>query len=119
MLGQVHDRFPHLVVTLEGHEEPISIEFIVDTGFDGELSLPANLLRRVLYQNGEMREIRLADGREDTCFSCEVEITWNDESRFATVFLLEGLPLLGIELLGGFTMCVDVVPGGEVTVEEI
>lgn len=40
MTGLVRDRFPTVVLQVRGRSGQREIEFIVDTGFDGELALP-------------------------------------------------------------------------------
>ena len=47
ILGHVRDNLPRVRLTLPGLTGPLTIEFIVDTGFDGELSLPASVLRQL------------------------------------------------------------------------
>jgi len=42
--GSVRDNFPRLSLNLPGLRGSQSVEFLVDTGFDGELSLPSALL---------------------------------------------------------------------------
>ena len=44
--GAFHDGHPHISLTLEGASGPISFSFIIDTGFEGGLALPARLARQ-------------------------------------------------------------------------
>ena len=66
------------------------VEFIVDTGFDGELSLPSNLARHLDVEIAGHQALALADGT--TIFSpyYRVLLDWGDESRLTGVLLLEG-----------------------------
>ena len=43
--GQFRSRFPRLTLTLPGLKGPLDVEFILDTGFDGELALLVPLSR--------------------------------------------------------------------------
>ena len=45
--GTVVDGFPLVMLSLEGIAGSIPIEFIVDTGFDGDLSLPLEVVHRL------------------------------------------------------------------------
>lgn len=47
MLGQWHDGFPWVMLTLPGLNGPLSVEFIVDTGFNGDLALPEIVIRQL------------------------------------------------------------------------
>ena len=38
MIGHVRDNFPRLMLTLPGRNGSVNVEFVVDTGFDGELT---------------------------------------------------------------------------------
>ena len=44
ILGHVRDYMPRVSLLLPGVNGLVSVEFILDTGFDGELSLPPSLL---------------------------------------------------------------------------
>ena len=44
IFGHVRDGFPRIMLTLLGPNGSVNVEFIVDTAFDGELSLPGNIL---------------------------------------------------------------------------
>ena len=45
--GRFRDGLPRTTLALPGREGPFDIEFVVDTGFDGGLSLPENLCKNL------------------------------------------------------------------------
>ena len=45
--GSFRDGHPRLTVLLPSQNGPLEIEFIVDTGFDGDLALPGPVARRL------------------------------------------------------------------------
>ncbi len=45
--GHVRDDFPYVSLSLPGHNGPVSVEFIMDTGFNGDLALPSAVLARM------------------------------------------------------------------------
>jgi predicted aspartyl protease len=47
ILGRFRDDLPRITVELAGIAGPVKVEFIVDTGFDGYLTLPPSVLRRL------------------------------------------------------------------------
>ena len=61
IFGHVRDNLPRVNLTLPGIAGPLTVEFIVDTGLDGELVLPASLVRQLeAYYLGD-KPIMLAD----------------------------------------------------------
>src|SRR5436305_1157960 len=98
--GYVRDYLPRILLSLPGHNSPVSIEFIVDTGFDGDLSLPGSLLGHLAASFSTERIIRLADGSTLTRPYYEIQLEWDGEERIAEITVLENDPLLGAVLLG-------------------
>lgn len=94
----------------------ISADAIIDTGFNGYLTLPLEVLNK---QNapkvGQMRFV-LADGSESLSDLYELEIIWDGRSQLVEIDAAESVPLVGMALLDGFILTVDAVIGGGVTV---
>jgi predicted aspartyl protease len=93
ILGEFRDGLPRVTLTLAGEDgSPVAIEFILDIAFDGDLKLPANLLRRL--QAGDMgQDTRmLADGSLVECSIHEVTLFWNGEPRLMEALVLHGNP---------------------------
>ncbi len=97
--GYVRDYLPRILLSLPGHNGPVSVEFIVDTGFDGDLSLPAALLGQLDAAFSAERIIRLADGSIHRRPYYEILIDWDGEERLTEITVLENDPLLGALLL--------------------
>ena len=95
MLGYVRDYMPRIVLTLPGLQGPMRVEFIIDTGFDGDLALPTSLVSQLDVIFITDRIIRLADGtmQRRPCYS--ILLDWNEESRETEILVLENAPLLG------------------------
>lgn len=54
ILGHVRDKMPRMTLQLSGREGSLSVEFVVDTGFDGQLVLPGRVIRDLIVrQDGE------------------------------------------------------------------
>lgn len=119
ILGHVRDNLPRVTLPLPGVTEQVFIEFAVDTGFDGELALPSNLVRQLeaIFQGD--KPILLADSFARTQPSFEVVLEWEDDSRPTEILVLEGIPLLGSVLLAGSLLQAEMTDGGEVSIEPL
>jgi clan AA aspartic protease len=119
IVGYVRDFFPRVVLSLPGHNGPVPIEFIVDTGFDGDLSLPAVLIGQVNASLSTTRVIRLADGSIQRRPYYEIRLDWDGEERLTEITALENSPLLGALLLDGFAVDMEMTPGGLVQIDRL
>lgn len=115
--GYVRDFAPLIRLTLPGVKERLSVEFTVDTGFAGDLALPWAIAQQIDLQLAERRFIRLADGTTRECEFGAIALEWNEELRETEVLILEGRPLLGMLLLNGCHLSIDISDGGEVVIE--
>ncbi len=127
MLGAVSadGREPVLPLTLlplgNSVQDGIEIEEVVDTGFDGELTLPRGLIRRLGYPYAGFTRGTLADGSAVRFDYHEGRLLWHGEERAVVVLAAgdAGEPLVGMALLRGSRLTIDAVPGGAVRVEEL
>ena len=117
--GHVRDRFARVALTLPGHDAAANIEFIVDTGFDGDLALPLNVISRLEVTGTQSQLVRMADGSESERSYFKLILTWADEERVIEVLALEGSPLLGVGLLEGNLLQAEMQDGGEVSLEPL
>lgn len=119
ILGHVRDHLPRLSLSLPGLAGSLSVEFIVDTGFDGELALPGFLLRELDVAYVGDHPILLADGTERARPAYRTRLDWQGRLRSTEIMLLEGVPLLGVQLLAQNHLQVEMTDGGEVIVEPL
>lgn len=118
--GVVRDRFPRVVLRVRGSNGHQAIEFIVDTGFDGELALPRSLLQELgAVEAPVLQLVRLADGSIGTASAYDLEVEWDEEFQPVSVVALNGDPLLGVELLTGNLLQSEMRRGGEVLIEPL
>lgn len=123
--GRVRDGFPRVLVDLPGRSgDVVRVEFIVDTGFDGELAVPASFIARLDVQYENTQRVILADGNEQTqpFFRIEVEAFADEDGvprQTELVALAGGNPLLGIVLLSEQLVTLEMTENGEVTVEPL
>jgi clan AA aspartic protease len=117
IFGHVRDKLPRVLLSIAALEESIQAEFVVDTGFDGALALPAAILTLVDTSLIGNRLVELADTtiRRTTYYAVQVE--WDGEQHMAEAMLVDGRPLLGYEMMEGGVLQVEMSDGGEVSIE--
>lgn len=119
ILGRFHDGFPRVALalpTLNATDEA-NVEFIVDTGFDGYLTLPADLVRHLAVQPFGPQTQMLADGTQIECPVCYITLLWDNEPREVEVLILGRTPLLGTLFLQNCHLDIDLSEGGDVIIE--
>lgn len=94
----------------------IGIEFVIDTGFAGELLLPEEAIKvlRLSYQTDI--DTTLADGTERTIPVYAATITWDNELVEVGVLAAGKRPLLGTALLALHRVEIEFDEGGAVHV---
>lgn len=115
--GAVHQRFPRARLSLPGRDGPFTVEFIIDSAFDGELALPPHLALRLPIEIAGHQTLALADGTTIYSPYYRLSLEWDGEERLVEVLLLDGSPLLGVNMWDGTRMQIEWTEGGEVEVE--
>ncbi len=119
MLGIFRDEHPRMTLLLPQIGGEVSVEFIVDTGFVGDLALPAHLAGQLEGTFSGFGERRLANAQYLKCGTYEIMLDRNDELRPTEVLILEGDPLLGTILLQEYLVQMEVTEGGQVAIEPL
>lgn len=97
----------------------IRIPGIVDTGFTGSLILPSDLIGRLrLPWLGSARAL-LADGSPRLFDLYAVTVVWDGRARTVETGASEAEPLVGMDLMHGHELRVQVVEGGQVTINTL
>lgn len=92
---------------------------VIDTGYNGHLTLPAEVIAFFGLALAGQRRARLADDRLVLMDVFRGSISWHGTSKNILVSQAEGGALVGMRLLAGSRMTVDVVNGGQVTIEAL
>jgi clan AA aspartic protease len=95
--GQFRDGHPRVELVIEAER----LEFVVDTGFEGDLVLPRGIAARLFGAPSGSRLRVLADGNRQILPVHEVVLEWQGEDRMIEVLGLGAQPLIGTALLGG------------------
>lgn len=121
MRGRVGENASEAFLTIplfDGSGNCIVIEFTVDTGFTGALSLPPRFVESMGLPFDGRGIAVLADGSAFETRRHRARIEWHGRVREVRVITTDGDPLVGMTLLRGSKLSMDVSPGGEVVVEE-
>ena len=119
--GKVNEKGQALVaveaLARDGWFQPL--EFVLDTGFTGDLLLPANAIQRLQVVPHNEINASLADGQDVQLRGWQVSVLWHDRIRRVVIAQADGEPLVGMGLLQGSRVTIDVQVGGDVTIEEL
>jgi clan AA aspartic protease len=116
--GRVSDSSEAIIgLVVSGPEGEINIDAVIDTGFDGSLSLPPALISKLgLPIQGSARTV-LGDGSRIVFDFYEATVVWDGQTRRVSVDEADTDPLVGMGLLYGYGLTVEVVEGGAVVIE--
>jgi clan AA aspartic protease len=117
--GAVNARYEATIaVTIHGTMgQAREIEAIVDTGFNGALTLPPRVIAELGLPWHSQSLVMLANGAEEICDVYVASLTWDGQPRPVRVEAAETSPLLGMRLLSGYAVHIDVLPSGAVLIE--
>ena len=92
------------------------VDVIVDSGFTSSLALPVTMVTALGLVRQSGGTAVLADGSVRQFDICAAEVEWNGTWRAVLVSAVGNEPLLGMRLLAGHKLVVEVVPGGLVEI---
>jgi len=95
------------------------IEAILDTGFDGSLTLPPDIIAALGLPWRTRGLVVLANGTEDQCDIYAATILWDGIPRNILIEAADTDPLVGMALLRGYDVRMRVVKGGSVIIEAL
>ncbi len=97
----------------------IDFDAIVDTGFSGYLTLPRRAIETLHLPFRNVVVSTVGDGREIESLTYSATVRWNGEQRPILVLAMETPPLLGMSLLYGSHLAMDVVDGGQIAISPL
>ena len=92
------------------------IEAVVDTGFNGFLTLPASLIHELGLVWRRRGRAMLADGSDSLFDIYEGTVSWDNTWRRTAVDEAACDPLVGMSLLYGYQLNIQVADGGAVVI---
>jgi clan AA aspartic protease len=97
----------------------IEIECVVDTGFEGFLTLPPTVVAQLKLPYVAPIDANLADNSRIVTNVHQGTILWNGVERVVPILAMGRRPLLGTALLVDLHLGIDFCEGGTVLVDEI
>jgi clan AA aspartic protease len=110
------------VVKLEVHGPggiKIEVWFVLDSGFSEYLTLPPSLIASLGLLRRSATPMYLADGSRIAVDIYEGTVVWAGQPRMIGIHSVDGDALLGMALLYGSRLTVDVIDGGPVTISPL
>jgi len=95
------------------------IDAVIDTGFNGFLTLPSSIITALDLPWNASDIVTLGDGSETLFDLYSVTILWDGQYREVDVAESETDPLIGMSLLYKYGLRIDAVEGGIVRVEAL
>jgi clan AA aspartic protease len=120
MTGNVRDRHILLPLTFRLSGLPdVTVDFVVDTGFTGLLTLPLEAVRAMRLPFLHRIPAKLADGSYIEVENYSATVTWNGGETEVRVLATGDRPLLGTALLYGSELMAQFREEGLVTIDEL
>jgi clan AA aspartic protease len=95
----------------------VPLDAVVDTGFSDYLSIPPALVSSLHLAYYGTADYELGDGALVTFRIYTATVDWDGQQINVPVLASDGGILIGMRLLYGYQLFVDVIDGGEVRVE--
>jgi clan AA aspartic protease len=111
-----HRAYVNLIVRGPSGQEG-EVEFLLDTDFSGAMTLPRAACLALGLPPDRLQPARLANGTRRVVEIFLASVLWDGSARTAEVLEKEGAPLLGMSLLDGHQVLLQVVDGGQITIE--
>ena len=107
------------VVVRGPNRDELEVDAVIDTGFNGWLSLPGNLIDQLSLPWLTRGRVILADGTEQECDVYAATVIWDGQPRRIPVDAAETDPLVGMSLLKGCDLHMQVKDWGGVNIESL
>ena len=101
----------------DGRLEPI--DTVVDTGFDGHLTLPPQVIAELGLEPDEPSDVVLATGSKERVDVWRGNVLWHDRRRDVLVLEASEVPLLGMELMEDSQLTMQARINGDVIIERL
>ena len=101
------------------HRPDLVIEFVVDTGFAGALTLPPAAVTAMGLRHVAQLSANLANDSSVPTEVYQATILWDGAELDVAVYALGKRPLLGTALLDGFNLNADFTDSGQVALQRL
>ena len=117
--GMVNARYEAVVpLRIQGSDgRTLEINAVMDTGYHGFIALPPTMVAELALPFSHTTWMILADDTEASFAAHRVNVLWDGQSREVDAHIAGSTPLIGMLLLDGYSLRVDVKVGGRVVIE--
>jgi len=113
-------REPMIGLTIRGPVgQELEVEAVIDTGFNGSLSLASAFIAMLGLAWRRRGRAILADGSESIFDIYEATVVWDGQPRRVAVDAAETDSLVGMSLLYGYELTIQVMDGGNITIKKL
>ncbi len=111
---------PIIPLSVWGYDGKVYIQnAIIDTGFNGWLSLPSDLIAQLNLRWKRRGRAILGDGSECVFNIYEAVVVWDGDLLTIPVDEADSEPLVGMSLMGGYQLIAQVFKGGCVELSKV
>ncbi len=101
------------------NREAVVVEAVIDTGYTGSLTLPPIVIAGLGLRFRSVDRATLADGRECLFDVYPAKAVWDGKPRSILVDEMDAQPLVGMRLLAGFRLSMDVRYRGKISIKRL
>jgi clan AA aspartic protease len=101
------------------HGQATTVPVVVDTGFDGALILPPSFVKALQLLFRKRGSVVLGAGTETIADVHQAIVLWEGTMRRVEVSVFDSEALVGMRLLAGYRLTIQVIPGGEVLISSL
>lgn len=107
------------VLVRGSHGQEVHVETVIDTGFTGFLTLPVRIIVNLVLSFAGTTRATLGDGSEVHMDVFEATVLWDNQERNILILAAEGSALVGMSMLSGCRVTLDVEDGGSVIIDAL
>ena len=93
------------------------VEGVIDTGFNGYLTLPDGLINYLKLHLAGSRHVTLGDGNVVVLDMYFAKVLWHGQEKEVLALQADGGALVGMSLLYGNRVMLEVINDGDVTID--
>ena len=117
--GRVNENY-EAVISVQMRGSNRRFEAIIDTGFQGaDLLLPRSVIRQLGLEPAGDMVLKLANEQDAVFNFYNGEVMWHDSFKKVRILESDFSYLASADLLAGSRICIDMAPGGTVTIDEL
>ena len=104
---------------LDGLGRSMPVAAVLDTGFNGDVSLPIPTIRSLQLRPMGQRRFTLADGEVSVMNTYLGRFNWHEEPLEVVVVDSQGTAMVGMNLLWGSRITIEALDDGDILIENL